>query len=321
MTHNRVDLPGLRLVDASMWPNPIWYVVAVVAGITSLVTMFKHIQDGMSLGTGVWLFVVIPLAIPVCLICLGTSYTNWNTNDQGLTRGRFAMSRQLPWSDVTSARFLGNGKTELVFRERRVVVPAGNLALTASVWQHLRGQNGFELPEPIVSVWDAPPKELPDEFTWENPRRIGFWAVHWFQVLAVLVILGYLAQIFWKREKMPEDWIVQLMGPFPWIMFALVMRRLVARRITVGPEGIDVEPSPFHVRIAWSQVSVVRVSRKSVTLGLLGETIVPIAAADTNLPILLQVIRKHLRERATPVLFVIPPQLRLDATQLDKPAV
>ena len=163
--------------------------------------MFKHIQDGISLATGVLLFVVIPLAIPICLIALGTSYTGWSTNEQGLTRGRFGMSRLLPWSDVTSARLPDNGKTELMFGERRVVVPAVNLALTASVWQHLRGQKGFELPEPIASVWDAPPAGLPEEFIWENPRRIGFWAVHWWQVIAAVIAFAYLAQILFEARE------------------------------------------------------------------------------------------------------------------------
>ena len=112
---------------------------------------------------------------------------------------------------------------------------------------------------------------------------------------------------------MPEERLEQFMMPFPWIMFALIARRPIARRITVGPEGLDVDPAPFQVRQAWHCVSAIRVGRKSVVLGLVQETVIPIATGDPNLPILLEVIRKHLREQARPVLFVIPPELRLPA--------
>lgn len=304
------DLPGLRSVDATTTANPLWYVLSIIFGFAGFLVMLKHIPAGMSIFTAAMIFVVLPFGIPVAVVAFATWFTNWQTDERGITKSRFGYERQMFWADVNSARLLGSGSTELLAGQHRMLVPSKDLTLTASVWQHLRETKGFSLPDPIASLWDAPPEHLPDEVTWENRQRIGFWQVHAWQVLAALVALQYVAVLLWKPADSSEEKMSQLLAPCAWLLFAFAGARHVARRVTASLDGLVAEVGRQRFKLAWDTVYV-RVQRRAICLNSGFDLVIPLNPSDPELPVLLAVMFKHMRAQRRPQPFVIPAHLRL----------
>lgn len=215
---NRADLPGLRSISTITTRNPLWYIAAVVAGIIGLSMAFRQIAAGMNLASGLVLFVVLPIGLPLAVVGFFTWYTDWQTGEHGISRTRLNYGRTLKWSEVDSARLLAKGRTELIVGTQRTVVPGGDTTLTASVWQYLREKKGFELPEAIAPLWDPLPDELPEQMTWTNRHKIGFMNAWGWQVLAIAMLLLLMSHEILRHRKDEADPITTFL---PWVWLFL----------------------------------------------------------------------------------------------------
>ncbi len=308
---SRPDIPDLSFVTATSYSNPAWYIIALVAGGIGFFAMLRHMPSDMNLFAAIVTFIVLPFGIPAAIVALLTWYTDWQVDEQGVTKRRFGRGeRRINWSEVQSATFLPDGRTELIAGARRTTIPGKNLLLTASVWQHLRSQKRYTLPETIAPLWNRVSENLPEEVIWENPCRPGFWTVWGGQILRLVIFMAFAGILVWRGRTHREMSDLSF-----WLMWFLVLisspRNATPRRVKAGPSGLAAEcPGHQPTNFGWNGLGV-RFTRKTVTISAYPQVVIPITSSDETLPVLLALIAKHLRDQKPPELFVIPHELRL----------
>jgi|GEM_PF-2134647 len=282
-TLNMPDIPALESVTISYRGGTLMAMAAVLgmAGFLGWVLAVSwrwlgEFRPTIGLGMG--------CLIAVCLWSLyraiGTG-CYWRTDPDGITERTLLLRRRVAWPEIDRVERCDAALRGSVYRLRSgrasIEVAAGTLsyvALSASVWQHLRRvgkHHDFPLSGSALSFWDAIPDEVlgQAEISEKIPDEAIVWPIMW----AMCVGLAFAVTSDASRAAWPWVGVAGSVGlaTIVWLM----ARHMPERRYSMDSEYLRIHGKRPRM-IPWSSVTRIRGASGLYTPG----SVVVVQAAD-----------------------------------------